>query len=62
MHMLRDAAKRVGRKDGKVTVKPLQPGCQSNSKIRRESEGSEVVVALPSKAKEPSQEGRGGGY
>ena len=45
--MLSEAAKQVRRKEGKVTMKPLQPGCQSNRKIRRESEGREVVVASP---------------
>jgi len=45
MQMLSEAAKQVRRKEGKVTVKPLQPGCQSNSKIRRESEGRGVLVA-----------------
>jgi len=48
VQMLSKAAKQVRRKEGKVTVKPLQPGCQSNRKIRRESEGRGVVVASPS--------------
>jgi len=48
VQMLSEAAKQVRRKEGKVTVKPLQPGCQSNGKIRRESEGRGVVVASPS--------------
>ena len=48
VQMLSEAAKQVRRKEGKVTVKPLQPGCQSNRKIRRESEGRGVVVASPS--------------
>jgi len=48
VQMLSEVAKQVRRKEGKVTVKPLQPGCQSNRKIRRESEGRGVVVALPS--------------
>jgi len=48
VQMLSEAAKQVRRKGGKVTVKPLQPGCQSNRKIRRESEGRGVVVASPS--------------
>jgi len=46
--MLSEAAKQVRRKKGKVTVKPLQPGCQSNRKSRNESEGTGVVVASPS--------------
>jgi len=33
VRMLSEAAKQVRRKGGKVTVKPLQPGCQSNRKI-----------------------------
>jgi len=45
VQMLSKAAKQVRRKEGKVTVKLLQPGCQSNRKIRRESEGRGVVVA-----------------
>jgi len=48
VQMLSDAAKQVRSKEGKVTVKPLQPGWQSNRKIRRESEGRGVVVASPS--------------
>jgi len=48
VQMLSEAAKQVWRKEGKVTVKPLQPGCQSNRKIRRESEGRGVVIASPS--------------
>jgi len=48
VQMLSEAAKQVRRKEGKVTVKPLQPGCQSNRKIRRETEGRGVVVASPS--------------
>jgi len=48
MQMLREAAKQVRRKERKVTVKPLQRGCQSKRKIRRESEGRGVVVASPS--------------
>jgi len=48
VQMLSEAAKQVRRNEGKVTVKPLQPGCQSNRKIRRESEGRGVVVASPS--------------
>ena len=46
--MLSEAAKQVRTKEGKVTVNPLQPGCQSNRKIRRESEGRGVVIASPS--------------
>ena len=60
MQMLSEAAKQVRRKGGKVTVKPLQPGCQTNRDITRESEGRGVVVASPSQAKAPSEEGRGG--
>jgi len=45
VQMLSEAAKQVRTKEGKVTVKSLQPGCQSNRKIRRESEGRGVVVA-----------------
>jgi len=45
VQMLSEAAKQVRRKEGKVTVKLLQSGCQSNRKIRRESEGRGVVVA-----------------
>jgi len=48
VQMLSEAAKQVRRKERKVTVKPLQPGCQSNRKIRRESEGRGVVVVSPS--------------
>jgi len=48
VQMLSEAAKQVRRKAWKVTVKPLQPGCQSNRKIRRESEGRGVVVVSPS--------------
>jgi len=48
VQMLSKAAKQVRRKEGKVTVKPLQPGCQSNRKIRRESKGRGVEVASPS--------------
>jgi len=48
VQMLSEAAKQVRSKEGKVTVKPLQPGCQSKRKIRRESEGRGVVVASPS--------------
>jgi len=48
VQMLSEAVKQVRRKEGNVTVKPLQPGCQSNRKIRRESEGRGVVVASPS--------------
>jgi len=47
VQMLSEAAKQFRRKEGKVTVKPLQPGCQSNRKIRRESEGRGVVIASP---------------
>jgi len=61
VQMLSEAAKQVRRKEGKVTLKPLQPGCQSNRKIRRESEGRGVVVASPSLPKDPSEEGRGSG-
>jgi len=61
VQVLSETAKQVRRKEGKVTMKPLQPDCQSNRKIRRESEGRGVVVASPSWAKEPSEEGRGGG-
>ena len=43
--MLSQAVKQVRRKEGKLTVKPLQPGCQSNRKIRRESGGGGLVVA-----------------
>jgi len=48
MQTVSEAAKQVRRKDGKLTVKPLQPGCQSNRKIRSESEGRGVVVVSPS--------------
>jgi len=48
VQMLSETAKQVRRKEGKLTVKPLQPGCQSNRKIRRGSEGRGVVVASPS--------------
>jgi len=48
VQLLSEAAKQVRRKEGKVTVKPLQPGCQSNRKIRRGSEGRGVVLASPS--------------
>jgi len=48
VQMLSQAAKQLRKKEGKVTVKPLQPGCQSNRKIRRESEGRGVGVASPS--------------
>jgi len=36
VQMLSEVAKQVRRKEGKVSVKRLQPGCQSNRKIRRE--------------------------
>ena len=48
VQVLSETAKQERRKEGKVTMKPLQPGCQSNMKIRRESEGRGVVVASPS--------------
>jgi len=48
LQMLSEAAKQVRRKEGKVSVKPLQPGCQSNRKTRRESEGRGMVIASPS--------------
>jgi len=48
VQMLSEAAKQVRSKEGKVTVNPLQPGRQSNRKIRRESEGGGVVIASPS--------------
>jgi len=48
VQMLSETARPVRRKPAQVTVKPLQPGCQSNWKIRRESERSGVVVASPS--------------
>jgi len=47
VQMLSEAAKQVRRKEGKVTVKPLQPGCQSYSKIRRELDGRGLVLASP---------------
>jgi len=47
VQMLSEAAKQVRRKEGKVTVQPLQRGCQRNRKIRKESEGRGVVVASP---------------
>ena len=48
VQMLSEAAKQGRRKDGKVTVRPLQLACQSNRNIRRASEGRRVVVASPS--------------
>jgi len=48
VQMLSEAAKQMRTKEGKVTVKPLQPRCQSNTKIRRQSEVRGVVVASPS--------------
>jgi len=45
VQMQSEVAKQVRSKEGKVTLKPLQPCWQSNRKIRRESEGRGVVVA-----------------
>src|ERR1700712_1090852 len=39
LQMLSEAAKQVLGKRGGETVRPLQPGSQSNRKIRRETEG-----------------------
>src|ERR1700712_1475656 len=58
--MLSEVAKQVPGKRGGVTVKPIQPGCQSNRKIRRETEGRGGGNRSPPRPK-PSEEGRGGG-
>jgi len=61
VQMLSEAEKQVRRKWGKVTIKPYTTRLPSNRKIRRESEEGGVVVASSDEAKEPSEEGRGGG-